>query len=148
MWTYPSTEMQIGNSTVQADWAKTSSGEFATVFSEFTPLSDHVYSFPIKNDTMLLNVAQLKYNWTNTYIHTYIHIYVEKIDLSGATTLGQSESESDGKQGVFFISKTSRITGVLPSDCLVSYQDTRWGSLTPMQRYSRCPSRLGLHRGV
>ena len=25
-----------------------------------------------------------------------------------------------------------------PSDCLVSYQDTRWGCLTPLQRCSRC----------
>ena len=30
----------------------------------------------------------------------------------------------------------SRMT--LLADCLMSYQDTRWGSLTPLQRCSRC----------
>ena len=33
---------------------------------------------------------------------------------------------------------SSSITGASPSDCLVSYQDTRWGSHTPLQRCSQC----------
>ena len=51
--------------------------------------------------------------------------------LSGATTPGQSGPGSDGNEGVL------RIAGTLPSDCLVSYQDTRWGGFTPLQRSSR-----------
>ena len=41
--------------------------------------------------------------------------------LSGVTTLGQNEPESNGTEGVLRISQSSRITGVSPSDCLVSY---------------------------
>ena len=45
--------------------------------------------------------------------------------LSAATTLNLREPESDGNEGVHHISQSSNITGVSPSDCFISYQDTR-----------------------
>ena len=42
-------------------------------------------------------------------------------NLSGATTPGQSGSESDDNEGVLHIPKSSGITGVSPSDYLESY---------------------------
>ena len=47
--------------------------------------------------------------------------------LSGATTPGQSGPGSNGNEGVLRILQSSSIAGTSPSDCLVSYQDTRWG---------------------
>ena len=41
--------------------------------------------------------------------------------LSGATTLGQSGSWSNGNEGVLYIPQSSSITGASLSDCLVSY---------------------------
>ena len=58
--------------------------------------------------------------------------------LSSAMCLGQSWPGSDGKKAVLRIPKSSSITGASPSDYLVSYQDTRWGSLTPLQWCSWC----------
>ena len=59
--------------------------------------------------------------------------------LSGATTPGQSGHGSDGNEGVLRIPLSSSITGASPSDCLASYQDTRWGrGVIPLQRGSRC----------
>ena len=43
--------------------------------------------------------------------------------LSGATTQGQSGPGSDGNKGVLHIPQSSSITGTLPSECLVSYQE-------------------------
>ena len=49
--------------------------------------------------------------------------------LLGAATPGLSGPGSDGNKGVLYIYQSSSITGTSPSDCLVSYQDTRgWGS--------------------
>ena len=39
---------------------------------------------------------------------------------------------------VLFDPEWTCITGTSPSDCLVSYQDTCWGSFTPPQRCSWC----------
>ena len=53
--------------------------------------------------------------------------------LSGAITPGHSGPGSDGNEGELRIPQSSGISGTSPSDCLVSYQDTRWeGSLTPL----------------
>ena len=41
--------------------------------------------------------------------------------LSGATTPGQSRPGSDGNEGVLHISQSSCISGMSPSDCIVSY---------------------------
>ena len=41
--------------------------------------------------------------------------------VSGATTWSRSGPGSDGSEGVLRISYNSDITGVLPSDCLISY---------------------------
>ena len=45
--------------------------------------------------------------------------------LSGATTSAHSEPDSDCNKGVLCIPQSSSITEDSPSDCLVSYQDTR-----------------------
>ena len=85
--------------------------------------------------------------------------------LSDATISGQNGPGFDGNEGVLGIPQSSSITGISPSDCLVSYlghylgesylssgmqfvystapadcaiQDTRWRSLTSLQRCSRC----------
>ena len=47
-------------------------------------------------------------------------------NLSVATTAGQNGPESDGIKGVLYISESSSITGVSPSEFLVSYP---WDSL-------------------
>ena len=41
--------------------------------------------------------------------------------LSGATTPGQTRLGIDGNKGLLRIPQISRITGVLPSDCFVTY---------------------------
>ena len=45
---------------------------------------------------------------------------------------------SDGNEGVLCIPQSSSINVATASDNLVSYQDTHWGSLAPLQRCSRC----------
>ena len=40
--------------------------------------------------------------------------------LTGATALGKSGPRSNGNNGVLHILQSFRITGALPSDCLVS----------------------------
>ena len=67
--------------------------------------------------------------------------------LSGATTLGQSRPGSNGSEGVLCIPQTSRITGTLLSDCLVSYLGHTlwwWWGLTPSAEmhlvYSTAPA--------
>ena len=64
--------------------------------------------------------------------------------LSGATTLSQSGPGSDGKKGVIRILQSSSITGVSPSDCLVSYPGHSLGKSYPsaeMQSvYSAAPA--------
>ena len=47
--------------------------------------------------------------------------------LSSATILGQSEPGGDGNEGVLRIPQSSSITGISPSDCLVSYPWTLIG---------------------
>ena len=65
--------------------------------------------------------------------------YIWPIDrtLSGASTPGQNGCGSDGNNGVHCISKSSSNIRAPPSDCLISYQDTCWGCLTPLQWCSR-----------
>ena len=41
--------------------------------------------------------------------------------LSGANTPGKSGPESDGNEGVLYITQSSNITEASSSDCLVSY---------------------------
>ena len=85
------------------------------------------------------------------------------MSLSGATTTGESGLGSNGKEEVFRIPESFSITGVSPSDYLVSYPEhslgvevyrsaemlsvyspemlsvySRWGILTPLQRCSWC----------
>ena len=41
-------------------------------------------------------------------------------------------------KGLLRIPKSSSITETSPSDCLFSYQDMRWGSLTSLTKWSWC----------
>ena len=50
---------------------------------------------------------------------------------SGATIPGQSESGSDGNEGVLRIAQNSSITGTSPSDCLESYLGYSLGKSYP-----------------
>ena len=45
--------------------------------------------------------------------------------LSGSTSPVQSGPGSDGNEGLLRIPQSSCTAGTSPSDCLVSYQDTR-----------------------
>ena len=47
--------------------------------------------------------------------------------LTGTTTLGQSEPESNGNEEVLCIPQSSSITGTSTSDCLVPYRGHSWG---------------------
>ena len=67
---------------------------------------------------------------------------VEKTLLS-ATTTGKSEPGSDGNERLLRIPQSSSINTTSPSDCLVSYQDTRcWRGVIPQQRSSWCILRI------
>ena len=59
-------------------------------------------------------------------------------NLSSATTPGQSGPGSDDNERILCFTQSSSITGASLLDCLVSYQDTRWGSLTLLQWCSQC----------
>ena len=67
--------------------------------------------------------------------------------LSGATTLGQSESGSDGNEGVLCFPQSFRISEALPLDFQCHMQDSRCRGVLLLFReavdvfYS--PSRLG-----
>ena len=50
---------------------------------------------------------------------------------------GQSGPGSDGNEGVFRIPQSPSITGISPSDCLVSYAGYSLGAGS-LQRCSRC----------
>ena len=58
--------------------------------------------------------------------------------LSGATTPGQSGPGSDGNEGVLRIPQISSITGIWPSDCLVSYLGHRYAEMQSV--YSTAPA--------
>ena len=61
--------------------------------------------------------------------------------ISGATTSGLSELESNSNEGVLRIPPSFSITGILPSECLVPYpgHSLGWGGgLPPLQRCSQC----------
>ena len=55
--------------------------------------------------------------------------FIQPLDrtLSGATTLGQSEPESDDNEGGLRILQSSSIIGASPSDYLESYLEHSWG---------------------
>ena len=74
--------------------------------------------------------------------------------LSGATTPGQSWPDSDISKGVLHIPQSSSITGISPSDCIMSYTGhSSGGGLTLLYRCSLCilqpqPTEQGLNRSV
>ena len=64
--------------------------------------------------------------------------------LSGANILDQSGTGSDGNEEVLRIPQNSSITGISPSDCLVSYPGYLWGGSYPsaevQSAYSTVPA--------
>ena len=67
--------------------------------------------------------------------------YFRLIDrtLFAAATPGQSRHGSDGNEEVLRIPQSFSITGVSPSDCLMSHPEHTWArGLTLPQKYSRC----------
>ena len=73
-----------------------------------------------------LNVKTVQFQTIQFSINTlFSTIWPMDRTLSGATTPDQNELGSDGNKGVLRIPQSSGITGNSPSDCLVSYQDTR-----------------------
>ena len=64
--------------------------------------------------------------------------------LSGATTPGESDPESDGTEGVLRIPQSSNIIGASPTDCLVSYLGHSLGESYPSAEkqsvYSTAPA--------
>ena len=69
--------------------------------------------------------------------------------LSGATTPSQSEPKSDGNKGVLCILQSSSITGISPTDCLVSYSGYSVGKSHPSAEkhsvYSTAPAGWATH---
>ena len=66
-------------------------------------------------------------------------------NLSVATTPDQSGPENNGNEEVLSIPQSSRITGISPSECLVSYlgHSLVWESYTPAEKqsgYSTAPA--------
>ena len=55
---------------------------------------------------------------------------------SDTTTQSQSRPGSGGSKEVLLIPQNSSITGASPPNCFVSNQNTRWGSLTALQKCS------------
>ena len=106
-----------------------------------------------------ISTSYFKWSLLKCFFHIYISLLVRSEygdcnpcrrvrALSGATTPGQSGPGSNGNEGVLHIPQDPSITWTSPSDCLVSYQDTRGGGgLLSLCRgavsvfYS--PSRLG-----
>ena len=58
--------------------------------------------------------------------------------LSGAATLGRTWSGSDGNEGVPAFPKALVLLETHQQIVKYHIQDTRWGSLTPLQIYSQC----------
>ena len=87
-----------------------------------------IRTFDIK--TVLFQVVQLSIS-----MH-FSSIWPIGWTLSGATTLGQSWSGSDGNEGVPYFPQSCIITGTSPSDCLVSYPGHSWGGVLLLCRDS------------
>ena len=86
-------------------------------FKQFSLAS--VHSLNIK--TVLLQAIQFNISTQFSSIWP-----IDRI-ISGVTSLGQREPESDGYEGVLHIPQSSSNTGTSPSDCLVSYPEHSLG---------------------
>ena len=89
---------------------------------------------------MQINIKTVLFQTIHFNISTqFSSIWLIDRTLSGATTPGQCEPGSDGNKGVLRIPQISSNTGTLPSDCILSYQDTSWGGgFTSLQICCRC----------
>ena len=84
--------------------------------------------------------------WSNSFISdiSILHsVYLSNssiwpIDrnLSGASTLGQNRPGSDGNEGIPHIPQSSSITGVLPSDFLMSCLGHSFKESYPFERFN------------
>ena len=80
-----------------------------------------------------LNVKTVLFQTIDFSISTQFNS-IRPIDrtLSGANNPGQSEPGSDGNKEVLHIPQSSIITGVIPSDCFVSYPEYLLGEVLPL----------------
>ena len=96
----------------------------------------HIYIYICLNDRLWWIWQNGRNIWKVGWIKWFIilsmsnnSIWPINRTLSGATTVGQSGSGSDGSEGVLCIPQSSSITGISPSDSLVSYLGhSLWGS--------------------
>ena len=105
--------------------------------------------FKCQNSSILNDsVKQFKWEKTVNSNQGLVLFYLLIGLLSGAITPVQSGPGSDGNEGVPRIPQNSSITGILPSDCLVSYPGYSLGDLTALQRSNWCipPSQLNGHK--
>ena len=72
------------------------------------------------------------------YHHLNLPLTITHRTLSRDTTSGLSRHGSDGKDSVLQIAQISNISGASLLDFFLSYQDTRWRSITGLLRFSRC----------
>ena len=63
---------------------------------------------------------------------------MDQIELSGATTTGKNGPGSNGNEEVLCFSQSPSITGVSPSDCLVSYLGHSFAEMQSV--YSTAPA--------
>ena len=81
----------------------------------------------LNNQTVLFLTIQFSMSHLFAFSLNVKQFYLTHRNLSGTTTPSQSQPESDGSEGVLCVPQSSNVTGVSPSDCLMSYQDTCWG---------------------
>ena len=83
-----------------------------------------------KQKVLILTKPKGKIYKTKSLLHYIIEVHslnvkqfylTHRYDLSGATSPGQNGPGSDGNGGVLRIPQIFCLTGVLPSDCFVSY---------------------------
>ena len=80
-----------------------------------------------RNNDLYIAMYHKQFSWTTvqsfvcTQFKYQSSIWPIDRTLSGATTPGQSGSESNGSEGVLRILQSSSITGTTPSDCLILY---------------------------
>ena len=139
---YSSAEVQSVYSTAPADWAIHGINVKSVLFKiiQFSISKFYFEQFSLAQ-ACSLNAKKPPVNSNHGLVlfNPYIGPF------SGATTPGQSGLGSDGNKGELRIPQSSSITGTSPSDCLVSYQDTRWevGSYPSAEKqseYSTAPA--------
>ena len=119
----------------------------------YTQLNDQTFIFFKKNPVLhrfCLHTDKCKNSYFQTIqvsvITQFSSIWPIDRTLSGVTTTGQNGAEGDGNEWVHCIPQSSSISGVSPSDCLVSYPGHSLGeshaSIEIQSVYSTAPANL------